>query len=160
VVERAIDEMLVDSPNLLVAGSHVTQGFYLEEVGALFGFEAAIIPRDFWRNHSKWCWIFDWDDDDDGAVVRHRRKRPSDDELLRRGKAEILGVMLDYADVLSALRDDQWLVISATIKNKDSWLGDEKTEFLWKARMSDLRAYASGKVSESDTIKKVIEQES
>jgi len=42
VMEKVIDGMLVDSPNFLVAGKEVTEGFELEDYGAVFTFEASL----------------------------------------------------------------------------------------------------------------------
>jgi len=42
VMEGAIDDMLVDSPNFLVAGRHVTDGFDIDDYGVLFTFEASL----------------------------------------------------------------------------------------------------------------------
>lgn len=42
VMEKAINTMLVDSPNFLVSGSDVTEGFEDDEYGALFVFSASL----------------------------------------------------------------------------------------------------------------------
>jgi hypothetical protein len=50
LVERAINEVLVDSPNFLVAGSDVTQSIDDEDGGVLFLFEASLTDPD-WDSH-------------------------------------------------------------------------------------------------------------
>lgn len=50
VMEGAIDDMLVDSPNFLVAGRHVTDGFDIDDYGVLFTFEASLTGLG-WDDH-------------------------------------------------------------------------------------------------------------
>jgi hypothetical protein len=47
VMEKIIDEILVDSPNLLVGSSSPSNGFYLDEFGAVFSFEASLVSSPF-----------------------------------------------------------------------------------------------------------------
>jgi hypothetical protein len=42
LMEKVIDQILLESPNLLVYGHDVTHGLYLAEFGALFSFEASL----------------------------------------------------------------------------------------------------------------------
>jgi hypothetical protein len=42
LMEKVIDQILLESPNLLVYGQDVTHGLYLAEFGALFSFEASL----------------------------------------------------------------------------------------------------------------------
>lgn len=42
VMEKIIDEMLIESPNFLVRGSHETRGFEMEDYGAVFMFDASL----------------------------------------------------------------------------------------------------------------------
>jgi hypothetical protein len=53
VMEKIIDEMLVDSPNFLVGGRNETSGFEMEDYGAVFMFDATLTG----------VW---WDEDSDG----------------------------------------------------------------------------------------------
>ena len=50
-MERALDEMLIDSPNFFVSGRGNSRGLYIESIGALFTFEATLVNKD---------WDFDW----------------------------------------------------------------------------------------------------
>lgn len=47
VMEGMLDSILLDSPNLLVAGSHVTHGVYLDEFGVVLAFEASLTGGGF-----------------------------------------------------------------------------------------------------------------
>ncbi|MDM7915801.1 MAG: hypothetical protein ACE15D_08180 [Candidatus Eisenbacteria bacterium] len=47
IFQRAIDEMLVDSPNFLVRGHEVTQGFEDEDAGVFFTFDASLTGMGF-----------------------------------------------------------------------------------------------------------------
>jgi hypothetical protein len=42
VMEKLLDEMLVDSPNFLVAGHDAAEGFAIEDYGAIFTFQASL----------------------------------------------------------------------------------------------------------------------
>ena len=64
VMEGAIDDMLVDSPNFLVAGRHVTEGFDAEDYGVLFSFQASLtgLGWDEDSDHSSsHFWPWNWD---------------------------------------------------------------------------------------------------
>ncbi|HET9235063.1 MAG TPA: hypothetical protein VFP10_13060, partial [Candidatus Eisenbacteria bacterium] len=46
VMERILDEMLVDSKNVLVGGHDITRGVYVPEFGVIFTLEASILGPD------------------------------------------------------------------------------------------------------------------
>ena len=54
VMERALDEMLIDSPNFFVSGRGNTRGLYIDGVGALFTFEATLVNKDWDFDFNKW----------------------------------------------------------------------------------------------------------
>lgn len=43
VMEEVVDEVLIESPYLLVYSSDPTHGFYIDEFGAIFSFEASLV---------------------------------------------------------------------------------------------------------------------
>jgi len=47
VMEGMLDSILLDSPNLLIAGSHVAHGLYLDEFGVILAFEASLTGGGF-----------------------------------------------------------------------------------------------------------------
>jgi hypothetical protein len=56
VMEKIVDEMLVDSKNVLVHSHEPTRGIYLPEFGVLFTFEASMLTPDrgeWWKDFSK-----------------------------------------------------------------------------------------------------------
>lgn len=76
-MERAIDEMLVDSPNFLVSGRDNTRGVYIDAYGALFTFDATLINKD---------WDFDFDQDWSGFDFEV--KEEGDKIVIYRGKGK------------------------------------------------------------------------
>ncbi|MBU1948581.1 MAG: hypothetical protein KJ927_07720, partial [Candidatus Eisenbacteria bacterium] len=63
VFEKAMDVMLVDSPNWLVQNSEPTYGNYIENHGVVFSFRASLVSR-WYGNKSFWRWFGDDEDDD------------------------------------------------------------------------------------------------
>ena len=45
VMEGAIDDMLVDSPNFLVHGGDNARGLYIDEFGVIFTFDASLVSE-------------------------------------------------------------------------------------------------------------------
>jgi hypothetical protein len=192
VMEKIIDQVLIDSPNFLVSGGDNTRGLYLEEFGVLLSFEASLVNKGSWdigrwggfqieedKEGRKVIVIPGLSDDEDkdkdkdtgkgepeeenseGSDRLSWRDRFKGDEskLYDRGKDEIRGVLLDYGDTVSQLRDDQWLAIAAFLKDSDYFLENKISRLVIKAKMSDLRAYAAGKISEKEMIGKLVEEE-
>src|SRR5262245_40015716 len=47
IMERTLDQVLVDSRHLLVSSHSVTEGIYVDGVGAVFTFTMDLVPRDW-----------------------------------------------------------------------------------------------------------------
>ena len=47
VLEKIIDQVLLDSPNFLIRGTPVARGTYLPGTGVLFTFDASLVDRDW-----------------------------------------------------------------------------------------------------------------
>ena len=60
VMEGAIDDMLVDSPNFLVANSHVTEGVDIEDYGVLFTFRSSLTGLGWDEHGSASFWPGNW----------------------------------------------------------------------------------------------------
>jgi hypothetical protein len=80
VMEKILDETLVDSKNLLVANHHVSRGVYLPEFGVLFTLDASILSPDnegWWKN-------FDFSkfrvETKDGTTVLHLNDNDADND--------------------------------------------------------------------------------
>jgi len=90
-MERAIDEMLVDSPNLLVSGRDNTRGTYIDTFGALFTFDATLINKDWDFNFEQDWSAFDFEVKEEGDKIVIYRGKGKDKEKLtedRRGDVE------------------------------------------------------------------------
>ena len=184
VLERVLDEVLVDSPNFLVGSRRNTHGLYLDEFGVLFSFEASLISKDedfpwdvsfgdwgkgFTMDHEdgKITIRFDKDEDGDGEddvlVIDKDEMREeheeSQRELYEAGKAELTEALMDYGETLTTLRDDQWVAVAAFLRNSDFFVNNKISTLVFKAKLSDLRAYAQGDISEDAMAKRVTKEE-
>ena len=184
VLERVLDEVLVDSPNFLVGSRRNTHGLYLDEFGALFSFEASLISQDDdfpfgvsfgdWgkgftidREDGKITIIWDKDEDGDGEddvlVIDKDEMREKHEErqreLYEAGKAELTEALMDYGETLTTLRDDQWVALAAFLRDSDFFAHNKISTLVFKARLSDLRAYAQGDISEDAMAKRVVQEE-
>jgi hypothetical protein len=186
IMEKIIDQMLLDSQNFLVYSQPETRGLYLEEFGILFSFQASLVNR---KDKN-----FNWNDfkiesDDKGNITvipgKNKNKDDQGDEdeeapdettqrlikkweqsqqsreakLYAQGKAEILDVLLDYGDTITSLRDDQWLAIAAYLKGSDYFMNNKISRLVLKARAGDIRAYGAGRLSKQAFLAKVVEEE-
>ena len=82
IMERTLDEVLVDSPYILVSSSNgVTKGVYVPEYGVIFTFDMNLVASRYdWYGHS-WNGAEIIDVDEDGEkIVIHRRHRWDDDD--------------------------------------------------------------------------------
>jgi hypothetical protein len=81
VMEGMLDSILLDSPNLLVAGSHVTHGVYLDEFGVVLAFEASLTGGglDFGRS-LEFLKNIRVESDKDKTVIWHEKSKSEDAE--------------------------------------------------------------------------------
>lgn len=189
IMEKVVDEVLVESPNLLVYSGNPTHGIYLDEFGTVFTFEAALVDKD-------WDWAFDKtlgflsklrvESDGDKVIVwRDKKSRDSDEDdeedteaidektldemrkdkeqreekLYAQGKEELIEAIVDYGEILTELRDDQWVAIAAFLKNSDYFRTNQISRLVIKVKVRDLRDHASGRISEKDLLKRVVQEE-
>ncbi|HYV51114.1 MAG TPA: hypothetical protein VE910_04365 [Dongiaceae bacterium] len=175
VMEKVIDEVLVDSKNLLVANHEPTRGVYLPEFGVLFTLDAQILSPDrgeWWKDWNKKFKVEtdkhgntvvhlnnDDDDDDDSDKADNKKDKEKREltkkELLKdreeryeKGKTEIRDALTEYGYTLTGLRDDQWVAIVAYIDDDDMFGDNEGETVLMRAKMSDLRSHDAGKLSD------------
>ena len=204
VMERIIDQVLVDSPNFLVQGRDNARGLYLEEFGVLFTFDASLVSDgggDISKIFKKWDgkgFRIETDDDgdrvlvipdfssdendkdadegadkdadedtdgdvdkDDAKDLRTWRDREVSrgERLYKRGKAEIVDVLLDYGDTLTTLPGDSWVAIVAFLRDSNYFEKQKISKLILKAKLDDLRKYASDGITEEEMIKRIVEQE-
>jgi hypothetical protein len=187
VMERIIDQVLIDSPNFLVHGRDNARGLFLEEFGVLFTFDASLVRgkgEDYSKLFQKWEKGFRIEKDDEGKTVlvipdfsadeedleeaeevaegvRSWREREADREnrLYLRGKAEMVDVLLDYGDTVTTLDDDRWVAIVAYLRDSALFEVEDFSKLILKAKVGDLRKYASEEISEEEMIKRIVETE-
>jgi hypothetical protein len=186
VMEKIIDQVLLDSPNFLIRGTPVVRGTYLPGTGVLFTFDASLIEHgldnlDFktW-NFGKGFHVEERDGkriiiiDDDGKIERddiigkedlddsiqdwRDKRRERNERVYVRGKTEMVDVLLDYGDTVS-LDANQWVVIMGFLTDEDFIDRNRFSRLILKAKAGDLQAYASGKISEEEMVKRIVEQE-
>ncbi len=172
VMEKVMDEVLVESPNLLVFSSEATRGVYLDEFGVLFTLEASLVEDGAKRRN----WFFKQlqIEEKDGKIVIHRGDDEKDDVdvedlqddqndrhqvLYEKGKAELVETLLDYGETLTGLRNDQWVAVAAFLKGSGYFLDQHISRLVLKARMSDLRAYGSERISEATMRNRLVIEE-
>lgn len=181
VMEKVIDEVLVDSPNILVFGSEPTHAFYIDEFGAILSFEASLTGAGGWnpalgleflnRMHvetedGKTTIWFDENPDSLKADANSARDQAlkqyvesmkgrgeageegkSEADRYAEGKQELIDGLLDYGATLTALRDDQWIAITAYLRDAGIFEEREISHLILKVRVSDLRAFGDGRLS-------------
>lgn len=186
IMEKIIDQMLLDSGNFLVYSQPETRGLYLEEFGVLFSFQASLVNRNGDGNNFDFNFN-DYEVEDDGDKITIRKKDKTkekdtsdeDDEatesrlkrtweksqktrearLYTQGKAEVIDILLDYGDSIESLKDGQWLAIAAYLKGSSYFLDNKISRLVLKARMGDIRAFSAGKISRESMLSKVVEEE-
>lgn len=190
VMEKVLDEALLDSPNILVYSSSPSHGIYLDEFGALFTFEASLVERGDQDDWGKW-WknniridreggkitVYTHDDEEDPDKDKDSKVKDDDEmtdeewskwrtkrdeaeaKLYERGKKELMHTLLDYGDTLTGLRDNQWVAIAAFLKNSDFFTENRISRLVFKAKMSDLRAFGEGTITEEVMLSRLVEEE-
>lgn len=181
VVEKVMDDMLLDSKNLLVfATDHNAHGLYLDEFGIVFSFNASLVDRP--ESMSRYTFGGYRIEDKGDKIVVFKEKDPpaasggdSADEaagkarkeqdaarladLYAAGKREIADILLDYGPTLTSLRDDQWVAVGAFLKGSDLFHQRRISRLVIKARVSDLRAMAAGRITRDVAAAKMLEEE-
>jgi hypothetical protein len=180
VMESIVDQMLVDSPNLLIFGRDVTRGLYIDGFGAVFTFEASLVEKDKhdweWGNFpfkikeqdGKRVIIIEGDEDLDEEKIaekveeaekRDARRGSIQEELYKAGKAEIVETMIDYGETMSALKPGEHLAIAAYLRDASYFTQNKISRLVLKAKIDDLRAYSEGKISEEEMVKRIRTEE-
>ena len=191
VMERILDQVLIDSPNFLVSGRGNARGLWVPEFGVIMTFDASLVDKDKdWKFDFGKGFKIETDSkgrkviilDEDGKVLTEDEKGDAtkeevrkalqaqksmktaqegspQDRLYKRGKAEIVDALLDYGDTLSTIPAGKWLAIVAFLK--DARYFDERglSRLVLKAKIDDLRAYASDKLTEQEMVKRIVEEE-
>jgi hypothetical protein len=107
VAGKMIDEMLVDSPNFLVSGREPTDGFEIEDMGALFVFEASLTGPEWDSEHGSHSWFWPWKKHNRVFVINRGHKR----EILMDGDQIVIkdgDVHISDGGKLRKLDDSEW----------------------------------------------------
>jgi hypothetical protein len=178
VMERVLDEVLVQSPNVMVSSRGVTRGLVLEEYGALFTFEASLGTEMFVFAVPEPPAVSSGEDDEDHIIVAPSRpNRPgreswaewedwqgkSDEKRAEQYgafKSEMIEAIVDYGVTLTELGDDQWLAVVAFLGGRPL-LGSEESggRVMFKIKMRDLRQHSAGNLSRDAVKGRVIVEE-
>ena len=172
--ERMVDAFLVDSPNFLVQSGREANATRMDGYGLVVSFKTSLVGGHSWNDGRSW-WKFwddddgyividhDWDDDEiDDAEMKKAKKSWKERELTRqqrryeRGKEELTEFFLDHSDVLTSLKDTEWLEIQASLRSAEYFRENDLRRLKIRAKMSDLRAFADGKIT-ADAMKTKIE---
>lgn len=185
VMEKILDQVLLDSPNFLIRGTPVARGTYIDGFGVLFTFDASILDHDLDLDFKNWDFggfrveehdgkrviilpdqgreedhesTNDNDNEDDIRTWRDRRNARSD-RVYVRGKTEIVDLLLDYGDTLTTLDAEQWIAVMAFMTDEDFADRSRFSRLILKAKVADLRAYAADDLSEEEMVKRIVEEE-
>lgn len=170
IMERALDDMLVESPNFLVRSSEPTNGIYLEGRGAVFTFKTGLYTSSWRSDDDGWHWfrhddtrVIVIDGDGDGGTVRsgkdwRRQQLPEEERLYAAGKDEIVDTLLDFGQVLSALGDDDWLEVRARLRGAEYFHEHDINILRVRVKMRDVRDYLDGRL-DRDAVRDRIEIE-
>ena len=177
IMEEAVSEMLIDSPNWLVSHGGPAYGVYLDAYGAVFGFDASLVSsgrhgihigdfsirRLFSRDHVVIYDDDDWDDedwdDDDEAYKKWRSKRKARDaRRYERGKDEMRELLLDFGATID-VADNEWVALVACLENDKFFRRNKLHRFVIKAKGKDLKQYDDGKLSLEEAEKRLVEEE-
>jgi hypothetical protein len=176
VMERVLDEVLVQSPHVMVSRSGNARGLVLDEFGALFIIEGSLGVEELMLPAGP-AWTIAAGEDalllDRGRRPRERGEGEEDEESTwkewreqaeekRRQhldglKADLTDALIDYGATLGELDNDQWVAVVAFLGERfliDH--ADRGTRMVLKIKMGDLRQYAAGSLSRDAAIAKVV----
>ena len=82
------------------------------------------------------------------------------EKLYKRGKTEIVDVLLDHGDFLTNLKDDDWLEIVAFLHDAEYFEDNDLHRLVMRVKMKSLRDFADDKLSEENVIERIEVRES
>ena len=202
VVERIIDQMLIDSPNFLVQNHEPTTGFEIEADGIVFTFRASLTGPGWgsgrfsgllpwnWRDRHSVIILDEGEEDDETVVVdnglivkdgdvyyigKGGKLKKTDDEWevidqktyrerqakkYERAKEELIEVLMDAGEVLTALPAGQEVRIDCRLNDVELPEDREISKLSVRAGMDDLRSHADGRLSDEEMKARVEVRES
>ncbi len=170
VMQRVIDEVLLQSEHVRVSPGGVTRGLVLEEYGVLFTFDASVgeglmfvesFPPDvalFYRDPTDLrseTRVPEPDKRPDKNEWKAVQKEAKEKQLLDRKalKTELIDALLDYGVTLAELDDESWVSIAAFL-GSGSWGlfgrdGDDD-RIVIRVKMRDLRRFMTGSLTREE----------
>ncbi len=174
IMEKIIDEAMVESKNALVQSTHPSRGVYLEGYGPVFTLELGLVNEEF--QLQKLSKLLDFgsgytisreEEDEDGEVTITIKKKkggdgekevfeagPTPEERYQLVKKELIEVVRDYGYTIDRAGSDEWLTIFAT-PLAGLWADKDIDRLILRVQMKDIRAYNSGKMNEKQFAEKV-----
>lgn len=169
VMQRVIDEVLVQSEHALVSPSGATRGLVLEGYGVLFTLEASLGEAHMFGGEwfspevamvigedldlrggeripepGKRVNMEEWE-----AQKKQAQKKKQEDRKAL--KTELIDAMLDYGMTLSELDDENWVVIAAYLGSSGLFVSKEdEDQFIIRIKMRDLRRFMNGSLSRDE----------
>ena len=101
----------------------------------------------------------DVDGDEDEGRSWSERRASRHDRMYRRGKIEVIDVLLDYGDTMTSLDKGQWIAFVVKLVRADYFERNKISHLVLKAKIDDLRAYAADEISEKEMITRIVELE-
>ena len=102
----------------------------------------------------------------DKDAKKQQKREMTEQEILKareeryeNGKSELMTTIMDYGETLNGLRDDQWVGIATFFDDDDIFGGSQGETVVMKAKMADLRAHGSGRISDAEMKNRVVVDE-
>jgi len=178
IMEKIIDEAMVESRNALVRSSGCVRGVYLEGYGPVFTLEVGLVDEGFGLDRlSKWMELGSGytvtreEDEEEGETIITIQKKKgkgdddedeevmvTDDERYELVKKELIEVIRDYGDTIARANKDEWFTLFAH-PLKTSWTTQDFRRLVIKVQMKHINDYNSGKLDEKGFKGKVVVSE-
>ena len=179
-LERALDEALVDSPNLLVTSGRNASGFYVPDFGVVFTFNARLVDELYQVHDLSFGPGADLkitkDDNGDRQIIIRKGKHwdlghalhikgDGDElhdtvELYDSGKEELIDLLMDEGGNLGTVPDGQSVMICARMDDDDLRREKKIQRLTIKAKIDDLKAYADDKLTKEEMKARIVIEES
>lgn len=159
VMEKVMDEVLVQSPNVIVSSRSATRGLALDDYGVVLTFDAKLTGGDSVFTDGR---VFfgpqghvrfdrggrDGDDEQVSLEELRARAETARRERLDAFRQELVEVLVDYGPTLTALPGDRWVTVIVFLEDDPFGRGSEApSRLVAKAKMRDLRGAMGGQLS-------------
>jgi hypothetical protein len=173
LLERAIDDELVDSRSALVDHGRNANAIYIPGQGVVIAVSFGLVGWDYNLVHLSrykgdwdgvtWYDEDDNDDDDDhddhmtSKEIRERIKKRQAERYVK-VKGELIEVLADNADLLEDVPAQEWITVAARPRDM-SWSDRKVTSVILRVKRQDVTDRAAGKLTADAYQKKVSVEE-